>query len=84
MNKREIFTLLFIIMAFITACEEDTAVVVVDRCSLEPDVGPCEAYIPKYYYDKEEKECKEFIWGGCEGTVPFDTLEECQECPVNR
>ncbi|MBA4146415.1 MAG: proteinase inhibitor I4 serpin, partial [Cytophaga sp.] len=27
---------------------------------------------------KNEKKCKEFIWGGCGGVVPFETLEECK------
>jgi hypothetical protein len=34
----------------------------------------------KYYFDKYEKKCKEFLYGGCEGTVPFDSMEECLEC----
>ena len=50
----------------------------VDKCSLKPDAGLCKAYIPKYYYDQPAGQCKEFIWGGCGGTVPFDTLKECQ------
>ena len=50
------------------------------NCSLQPDPGPCEAYFPKYYFDKKKGKCKEFIWGGCGGNVPFDTLEECEEC----
>lgn len=53
-------------------CEESPA------CSLIPDAGPCDAAFPKYYYDRESVSCKEFIWGGCEGVVPFDTLEECE------
>ncbi|MFN4080096.1 MAG: BPTI/Kunitz domain-containing protein [Saprospiraceae bacterium] len=53
-----------------------------DRCKLAPDPGPCEAYIPKYYYDPVEKKCKEFIWGGCGGVVPFDSMQACEEaCP---
>ncbi|MFQ6612253.1 MAG: BPTI/Kunitz domain-containing protein, partial [Fidelibacterota bacterium] len=48
-------------------------------CLLEPDSGPCDAYIPRYYYDQDTGECKEFVWGGCDGVVPFITLEECQE-----
>jgi len=52
-----------------------------NRCSLIPESGPCKALFTKYYYDKTEKKCKEFNWGGCEGVVPFETLEECQkEC----
>lgn len=49
-----------------------------DRCNLEPDPGPCYALITKYYYDKEAKQCKPFTYGGCDGVVPFDTLEECK------
>ena len=49
------------------------------RCELKPDTGPCRAAIPKYYFDQKSKECKEFIWGGCNGTVPFNTLNECKD-----
>ena len=49
-----------------------------DRCSLEPDAGPCYAAFTKYYYDQEAKQCKPFTYGGCNGVVPFDTLEDCQ------
>ena len=50
------------------------------ECELEPEVGPCNAAIPRFYFDKKENECKQFIWGGCAGVVPFETLEECEEC----
>ena len=50
------------------------------NCELEPDIGPCEAAFTKYYYDISEDKCKEFLYGGCQGTVPFNTLEECIEC----
>ena len=51
-----------------------------DRCLLKPDAGNCEAYMPRYYYDNKSGKCKEFIWGGCQGTVPFETLKECKTC----
>lgn len=47
-------------------------------CDLKPDPGSCTAYIQSFYYDQKEKKCKEFIWGGCEGVRPFETLKECQ------
>ncbi len=50
------------------------------KCEQKPDPGMCKAYFPKYYYDKIEGKCKEFIWGGCDGVVPFQTLEECEKC----
>lgn len=49
------------------------------RCQLKPDPGTCKAYMPRYYFDESEGSCKEFIWGGCEGMVPFETLESCIE-----
>jgi len=64
-------------------CDEEKPVLVYDRCELPPNSGPCFAAIPKYYFDQETKTCKEFIWGGCNGVVPFDTMEECQECLKN-
>lgn len=63
-----------------TSCSSDD---VESRCGLEPEPGPCEAAIPKYYFDKEAQECKEFIWGGCQGVVPFDTMEACMDCVQN-
>ena len=48
-------------------------------CSLIPDPGPCKAAFKKYYYDQKEKKCKEFIYGGCNGVVPFQTLEDCKK-----
>jgi len=61
-------------------CEEGKPVLIYSPCDLEPDSGLCYAAFRKYYFDKEEQICKEFIWGGCNGTVPFDTLEDCREC----
>ncbi len=54
-----------------------------DSCYLEPETGPCFALINGYYYDQEEKKCKEFLWGGCGGVRPFATIEECLECECN-
>ncbi len=55
-------------------CEKPAA------CELEPDPGICEAYMPRWYYDADAGRCKEFIYGGCGGTVPFETKEECKAC----
>jgi hypothetical protein len=54
------------------------------RCKLSPEAGPCYAYIKRYYYDRDEKRCKEFIYGGCQGVVPFETLEACKACECNK
>jgi hypothetical protein len=49
-----------------------------DRCLLKPDPGPCKALFQYYYYDAAVGKCREFIYGGCAGAVPFKTVEECR------
>jgi hypothetical protein len=46
-------------------------------CTLTPETGPCKARILKYYFDQDNNNCQSFVWGGCNGTVPFQTLEQC-------
>uniref|UniRef100_A0A0K8RDB3 Putative salivary kunitz domain protein n=1 Tax=Ixodes ricinus TaxID=34613 RepID=A0A0K8RDB3_IXORI len=50
------------------------------NCTLPPDDGPCRARIPSYYFDNFTKECREFMYGGCEGNANnFEALEACNE-----
>ncbi|NHF61483.1 proteinase inhibitor I4 serpin [Flavobacteriaceae bacterium TP-CH-4] len=77
--KVDVFRFLYCLVLFcLFACNGDGELPL--RCSLAPEVGPCDALIPRYYFDSKENECKQFDWGGCDGVVPFDTLEECEEC----
>ena len=50
----------------------------VQSCYFVPNSGICDGVFPRYYFDQEENQCAEFIWGGCEGLVPFGTMEECE------
>lgn len=34
-------------------------------CDLPKVVGPCDAVIPRYYYNKATKKCDKFNFGGC-------------------
>ena len=53
-------------------------------CGAEPNIGPCFAAIPAYYFNQDSGSCEEFTWGGCGGTVPFETLQECENaCETN-
>ena len=55
-----------------------------DPCGAEPNIGPCFAAIPVYYFNQDSGSCEEFTWGGCGGTVPFETLQECENaCETN-
>jgi hypothetical protein len=77
-NRKSIFIVAVLgCILFLPACKEKTAC---PNCSLIPESGICNAAIPRYYYDQEEHKCKEFIWGGCGGVVPFETMEECEAC----
>lgn len=48
-------------------------------CTMKPETGPCKAAIKKYYFNKLTGTCESFTWGGCQGSVPFQTLEACQQ-----
>ncbi|XP_023775084.1 collagen alpha-6(VI) chain isoform X1 [Cyanistes caeruleus] len=49
-----------------------------DACDLVQDSGECQNYILKWYYDKEQKMCGQFWYGGCGGNKNrFETQEEC-------
>ena len=50
----------------------------INNCTLVPDPGPCLASIAKYFYNQAIQQCDSFIWGGCDGVVPFQTMVECQ------
>lgn len=62
-----------------TCCRPGNPEITMDeRCLMEHNPGPCRGSFQRYYYDREAGECKMFIYGGCQGVVPFETLEECQ------
>ena len=81
MTKPTLLFLLFFVIFFQFRCEKDCNQG--GNCDLEPNPGHCFAAITKYYFDKDDGKCKEFTWGGCNGIVPFDSLEECKECECN-
>ena len=49
------------------------------RCELKPEAGRCRAYFKKAYYDPKFQSCKEFVWGGCGGVVPFEDIDACEQ-----
>ncbi|KFO27952.1 Tissue factor pathway inhibitor [Fukomys damarensis] len=50
-----------------------------DLCFLEDDVGICRAYITRYFYNNQTRQCEPFAYGGCLGNLNnFESLEECK------
>ncbi|MFZ5755365.1 MAG: BPTI/Kunitz domain-containing protein [Pseudomonadota bacterium] len=48
-----------------------------EACSAKPESGRCRAAFTRYWFDEGAGTCRAFIWGGCGGSVPFETLETC-------
>ncbi len=63
-------------------CQEEPCITP-DNCNLKPSLGPCDGFVIIYYYDSDSGKCREYMWGGCDGHVPFETLEACEECICN-
>ena len=66
----------FIFLLLLINCDKDDPLN--ESCLLVPDPGLCQAAFPRYYYNSETDKCTQFLWGGCGGVVPFETLEECK------
>jgi hypothetical protein len=57
------------------------AACVQDPCKEEPFVvGPCEALIPAWSFNKKTGQCEGFTYGGCQGTANrFESLGACEK-----
>lgn len=74
------FSLLVGLVLLISACQSRP---LTEACYTPPESGQCEAAIERYYFDPSWGECRAFIWGGCDGAVPFETEAECiEQCQV--
>jgi len=58
--------------------DRDLNTEVSEQCMMRHDPGPCRGAFTRYYFDHKEGKCMSFIYGGCQGAVPFVTLEDCQ------
>ncbi|KAK7480350.1 hypothetical protein BaRGS_00028397 [Batillaria attramentaria] len=49
-----------------------------DVCNLPSQTGPCRANIQRYFFDKTDGKCKQFVYGGCQGNGnSFASKDEC-------
>ncbi|XP_060846635.1 papilin isoform X4 [Rhopalosiphum padi] len=50
-----------------------------DKCFLSQDRGNCSNMSSKYFYDRQDGVCKQFMYGGCGGNDNrFDSKQECE------
>lgn len=76
MKKNIVIT--FMISLFFISCSSTKEPKLDERCYEKPDTGMCKALFYKYYYNQKEGKCESFVWGGCRGNIPFETLKECK------
>ncbi|XP_075555420.1 proteoglycan-like sulfated glycoprotein papilin isoform X2 [Dermacentor variabilis] len=51
-----------------------------DPCEQSAAPGPCRGSYKRFYYDRQDNQCKRFTYGGCQGNANnFATEEECSE-----
>jgi hypothetical protein len=53
------------------------------HCLDEPQLGVCKARVIGYFYDYRNNRCRPFRYGTCEGHVPFETLDTCEQTCVD-
>ncbi|CAM9604038.1 unnamed protein product [Lampetra fluviatilis] len=48
-------------------------------CTMDSEIGPCRALIPRFFYNRYTQRCQEFDFGGCNGNANnFETYKECR------
>ncbi|CAG02122.1 unnamed protein product [Tetraodon nigroviridis] len=51
-----------------------------EQCGAEPEVGPCRAALPHWYFDSEAGSCKPFVYGGCRGNRNnYPSKQKCED-----
>ncbi|KIH59840.1 Kunitz/Bovine pancreatic trypsin inhibitor domain protein [Ancylostoma duodenale] len=81
------FLLVLLCVAVAYCAEAEKKLSDEERCNAPTHLeGPqCMAFFKRYTYNKEKKECEEFVYGGCHPSPNnFETLEECKKTCVKK
>ncbi|RCN53001.1 Kunitz/Bovine pancreatic trypsin inhibitor domain protein [Ancylostoma caninum] len=81
------YLLLVLLCVAIAYCadKEEKKLTDAERCNAPTHLeGPqCMAFFKRYTYNKEKKQCEEFVYGGCRPSPNnFETMEECKKTCV--
>lgn len=75
---RQLTLPMILALGLLAGCQNsDSDAALPDACSQPPESGMCKAAFQRYYYDADSDSCRTFIWGGCKGSVPFETMQDC-------
>lgn len=66
--------LILVLLSTVSCAQKDLP----EPCYEKPASGKCKASHKRFYHEVETNTCKPFIWGGCGGNVPFDSLKLCK------
>lgn len=65
--------------SIVLAATSTIAVELPERCKLPSSQGPCRAAMPRWYFNKDTKNCEQFVFGGCmPNENNFFTESECE------
>ena len=53
-------------------------------CNLQKDPGPCEDFAAVWYFEPSRRQCRRFLYGGCQGNANrFGSRDECESSCLN-
>ena len=69
----------YTVSSIVLAATASSTVELPERCKLPSSQGPCRAAMPRWYFNKDTKNCEQFIFGGCmPNENNFFTESECE------
>ncbi len=74
----KIIILLLPLLVFTACSSNSNKIKLPEKCYEKGNTGNCRAYFIKYEYNQEKNKCQKFVYGGCGGNIPFNTLNECK------